>query len=397
MKPSRVLLIKGVSRYDVLRDFIDAVAAAFQARGIAPVVLDSAPLATHEQIFDALKAAGPVDLAFSFYMFGNYVDPQQRTLSEIIGAPFVVQYVDYPLSLREALDGTDKATAILTVDPSHADAIRKLYGPGRFAHLGFNPHAGTGEPFVLPASAAAFGAQRPIPIFFSGTYYRPVDPPWKDFPANIRRAFDEAADYATAQEFVPALDALDATLKRMGLDPHAPDPQIRQVRFLADKVHEWVRSLRRHRFFEVAAKVDLPLTVYGSGYDTDLPRFPNIDYRGVCGFRDAIRLMRQSRMVININANFGRGSHERPFTAMLAGAVAASDASTYYTEQFDAGREMMSFRWQHLEQDLAGLRDLAEDPARLFAIAQAGQHKTAHNHRWANRLDAIIAAAGEAD
>ena len=396
MNPSRVLLIKGQSRYDVLRDFIDAVADAFRARGIEPVVLDSAPLKTHDEIYAALKAVGRVDLAFSFYIYGHYVDPHGRTLGEIIGAPHVVQYVDYPLSLREALDGTDSEAAILTVDPSHADAIRKLYGPDRFAHVGFNPHAGTGEPFALPASAAAYVAGRPIPVLFSGTYYRLVDPPWKDFPANVRRVFDGAADYALSQEFVPALEALDATLKRMGLDPDVPDPSIRQVRMLADKVHEWVRVLRRHKFFEAAAKVGLPLTVTGAGYDDDLPRFPNIDYRGQSGFHDAIALMRQSRMVININANFGRGSHERPFTAMLAGAVAASDFSTWYTDQFDAGREMALFRWQHLEEDLAGLRDLSEDPARLFAIAQAGQHKTARDHRWANRIDAVIRAADPA-
>ena len=58
MTPSRVLLIKGQSRYDVLRDFTDAVAAAFRARGIEPVVLDSAPLKTHDEIFAALKAVG---------------------------------------------------------------------------------------------------------------------------------------------------------------------------------------------------------------------------------------------------------------------------------------------------------------------------------------------------
>ena len=42
MTPSRVLLIKGVSRYDVLRDFTDAAAAAFRARDIEPVVLNLA-------------------------------------------------------------------------------------------------------------------------------------------------------------------------------------------------------------------------------------------------------------------------------------------------------------------------------------------------------------------
>ena len=81
---------------------------------------------------------------------------------------------------------------------------------------------------------------------------------------------------------------------------------------------------------------------------------------------------------------------------MLAGAVAVSDFSTYYADQFDVEREMMLFRWRHLEEDLAALYDVAEDPARLLEIAQAGQRKTSQHHRWANRIDTIVAVAGKA-
>ena len=35
----------------------------------------------------------------------------------------------------------------------------------------------------------------------------------------------------------------------------------------------------------------------------------------------------------------------------------------------------MLFRWRHLEEDLAALREVAEDPVRLLEIAQAGQRK----------------------
>lgn len=387
----RVLLIKALSRYNVLRDFTDEVDRALCARGIETVVADLALTKTDADDLAILSAAGPVDFGFTFYVYGHYVDPAKRSIGEIIGAPLVVQHVDYPLTHHDALARTAASSAILTVDPSHVDAIRKVFGPSRFAHVGFNPHAAIGEPHPPASSPAAFAAERPISILFSGSWYAPSAPPWKDFPEFVRKLFDDAADLALSVEFVPALDAIDTVLSSIGADP--ADPQFLPVRAFAHLTHEWVRASRRRAFFAAAAKVGLPLTIYGEGYDQAGFDRSNFDCRGTIDFDANIALMRQAKMVMNINANFGRGSHERPFTAMVAGAVAASDTSTYYAEQFESGREIVLYRWTHLEEDLAALRDLLGDPARMHEIAEAGHVNACRNHRWDNRIDTILAAA----
>ncbi len=347
----RVLLIKALSRYNVLRNFTDEVERALRARGIKTVVADMALTETDADDLAILSAVGPVDFGFTFFVYGDYVDSLKRSISQVIGAPLVVQYVDYPLTHRDSLARTAASSAVLTVDPSHVDTIHKVFGPARFTHLGFNPHAAVGEPHPPAASAAAFAAERPISVLFSGSWYAPGTRPWKDFPEFVRKLFDDAADLSLGMEFVPALDAIDTVLRGAGADP--ADPQFLVVRMLANLTHEWVRSSRRRAFFDAAAKVGLPLTIYGDGFETAGFDPGKFDYRGPVDCDANVALMRQAKMVVNINANFGRGSHERPFTAMVAGAVAASDTSTYYAEQFVLGHEIMLYRWTHLEEDLA--------------------------------------------
>jgi hypothetical protein len=387
----RVLLIKALSRYNVLRTFTDEVERALKARGIETVIADVAKTATEADDLALLSSAGPVDFGFTFLIYGNYADAAKRSIGEIIGGPMVIQHVDYPLSHRGTLVGTAASSAVLTVDPSHGDAVRQVFGAGRFAHVGFNPHAAVGEPHPPASSPAAFAAERPISILFSGSWYAPGLRPWKDTPEFVCKLFDDAVDLALSLEFIPALDALDTVLRAAGGDP--ADPQFLVVRMYADLVHEWVRATRRRAFFETAAKVGLPLTVCGEGYEQAGIDLSSFDCRGSVDIETNIALMRQSKVVANINANFGRGSHERPFTAMLAGAVAASDFSTYYADVFAPGREIVLYRWTDLEEDLAALRDLIDDPARLHAIAEAGHANTCANHRWANRIDTILAAA----
>jgi hypothetical protein len=387
----RVLLIKALSQYNVLRRFTDEVERALKARGIETVMADVAKT-TEADDLALLSSVGPVDFGFTFFVYGNYTDPAtKRSIGEIIGGPMVVQHVDYPLTSRGSLLGTAPSSAILTVDPSHVDAVRAVFGADRFAYVGFNPHAAVGEPHPPASSPAAFAAERPISILFSGSWYAPGERPWKDTPEFVCKLFDDAADLALSREFIPALEAVDTVLRAAGAEPS--DPQFLVVRMYADLIHEWVRATRRRAFFETAAKVGLPLTICGSDYERAGIDLSSFDCRGSVDSETNIALMRQSKVVANINANFGRGSHERPFTAMLAGAVAASDTSTYYTGAFEPGCEIVLYRWTHLEEDLAALRDLIEDPARLHAIAEAGHANTCANHRWDNRIDTILAAA----
>ena len=141
----RVILFKGRSAYDALRIFTDGLAQAFAARGFEPVIID---IPAEPDLAAALRreaAASPIALAHSFTLLGEWRDGEGRTVGEILGAPQVIQFVDYPFTHMQRLDGCTRAAAILVIDESHAEAIASVYGPDHFAHLGFCPHAAIGQ------------------------------------------------------------------------------------------------------------------------------------------------------------------------------------------------------------------------------------------------------------
>lgn len=95
-------------------------------------------------------------------------------------------------------------------------------------------------------------------------------------------------------------------------------------------------------------------------------------------------LMRRTRIVLNTNVNFGAGSHERPLSAALAGALPFSDHSRFWEQAF--GPEAPLYRWKDLDGAMDDLRALAVDPERAYASVREA-------HTWDHRVATIIAAA----
>jgi Glycosyl transferases group 1 len=395
MEPAlRIILIKGRSTYDLLRAFIDDAATGFAEAGHAPEILDVVAEPDIGAGLARRAAEAPIDLVYSLNILGDFRDPEGRTLGDIAGAPHVLHFVDHPLSHLERLEKTPANAAVLTIDPSHADAIVSIYGEDRFAYVGFCPHAAVGPTTSPGADVGAFQASRPIPILFPGTYAPVGAPPWSAMQAGVQRLFEAAVEIALASEWTAGHLALDAAMRSAGLSPE--DPQFSGFRKLASYVHERVRAVRRTQVLDAAARAGLLVHVAGKGYDGLLARFPNLTFAGDVGFLDSVTLMARSRVVLNINANFGAGSHERPLCALNAGAAAISDLSSFYADHFEEGREMSLYRWRDLGAGIAALSELAGDPRAAFEMATAGQVKVLAGHRWKHRAAVIIAAAEQA-
>jgi hypothetical protein len=105
--------------------------------------------------------------------------------------------------------------------------------------------------------------------------------------------------------------------------------------------------------------------------------------------------MRQSRLVLNTNGNFGAGSHERPFSASLAGAATFSDFSRYYAQVFEPGINIELFCWKNLTAGMEKLASLVAEPQRCFDYARSAKAMTLAGHTWDRQIDQIL-AAGEA-
>lgn len=397
----KVALLKGQSQYGALGYFTYELARALAARGIDAAIIALETVRTGSELAGRLRELAPLGLVFSFNTPVDCLVRDGHALIEMTGAPHVVQFVDHPLHHIDRLKRMSRDTAILVVDHSHQRTIKTLFGPDHFVHVAFNPHGALGEPCPLPGDVRAFVAERPIAALFAGSIRRPDKPAWDEFPEFVKRVFAAATDAAMSREWLPALEALDSALADFGLDPRGKNlppevtEELRSLREAAITIHDWIRSERRWHLVEAAARAGLPLTMVGSGAEADIARFANIDHRGAVTFEETLRLMRQARMVLNVNANFGEGSHERPLTAMLAGAAVASDASTFYAQAFADGHDIALFRWTSLESDLAAIAARLRDDEAVFEMAKAGQRKVLEGHRWVHRVDNILAAARE--
>jgi len=387
-------MFKGKSQYGGTRLFIDHAAAAFQRRGAKVDVIDFADAVTMDEALGILLAGvaqGAADLLFSINVAGE-INHEGRSLAQIYGAPHVVWHVDHVLSQQARLDAMLPGGRLLMVDPTQIEVLQSLYGPDRFASLGFMPHAAIGEPAPEDPDPETFADRRPIELLWCGSIQRPGERSWAAAPAPTRALFDDALDLALSVEWMPSHVAFDTALAARGIDIN--DPENRDARYSAVYIDLYVRITRRFEFIKAVAKTGLPIHICGVGWERDLYRFKRGTYHGAVDMSQAAAMMRQARVVLNTNANFGGGSHERPFSALLAGAASFSDHSRYYGEVFEEGRDIALYRWRDLHAAMEQLHNLVARPETAWEIARNGRAKVLAGHTWDSRVDNILAAAG---
>jgi hypothetical protein len=163
--------MKGHSQYGGTQLFSDLAAQAFQRRGYQTDVLERC---YDEDIIAHVEASGRYDLVFTINIRGEFRDANGRTLGEVCGGPHVLWHTDYVFSQAERLRLTPKSTALLLVDPTQVQAVRSIYGPHRFDHVSFFPHAAVGSPAVDDDDVASFVERRPIGILWMGSFQSPV-------------------------------------------------------------------------------------------------------------------------------------------------------------------------------------------------------------------------------
>lgn len=388
----RILMIKGQSQYGGTRLFIDKAAQAFRGRGHTVEVLDFGDVADGAPRLLAHAPTAGVDLVLTINIAGEFHDAQGRPLSALYRAPHVVWHTDYIFSQIARLRATPKSTALLLVDPTQVEGVRSIYGEGRFDHIGFFPHPAVGEPAPDDATLGEFLERRPIGVLWSGGFQTP-ELPWRDVAGPARQLYQDAFDLALSLEWIPPLDALDAALAARGVD--LCDPAMAPLREAAGLIDVAVRSARRFEFLTAVAETGLPLHICGAGWESQLHRFRNATYEGAVDMTRMTELMRRSRLVLNTNGNFGAGSHERPFSASLAGAATFSDLSRYYAQVFEPGANIELFHWKDLAGGIEKLTNLAADPQRCFDYARSAKAVTLAGHTWDRQIDQIV-AAGEA-
>lgn len=385
----RILVIKGKSQYGGTRLFGDEAAAAFGRHGHQTEVLDLGAGDTYEADLLVAANARPYDLVLTFNILGDFRSPQGLTMAELFGGAHVVWHTDYVLTNWDRLQGTPPTTTLLVVDPTQINALIAAGGEDRY-RARFFPHPAVGQPVADEPDVETFMAARPIPVLWSGGFVQP-DRPWSAASPTTQKVMDGAVELAMSREWMAPHVALAQMLRSVGFD--VLDPAKRHNLASASVIDAAVRVRRRHAFLLALAESGVELHICGQGWEPHLHRFKGATYHGAVEMTQMVQLMRQSRLVLNTNGNFGAGSHERPFSASLAGAATFSDISRYYAAEFQPGENIELFSWLDLPGAMDRLRALSADPERCWRFARSAKQLTLARHTWDRRVPDILEAA----
>lgn len=301
------------------------------------------------------------------------------SLWELWGTPCYNIIVDHPMYYSDTLDTPPQNGIVVCADRHHEDYIRRFYPLVRKTM--FLPTAGE---YLHPYAALKPFADRSIDVLFIGSYKYNDD--ITNDPLGMQlaeeliqypdRTFEETAEHCLRYNHY---NLSDAELKEF----------IQEHRFIDTNIS----ALFRREILKTLVNAGITVTVYGERFEkTDLCNHPNFIYKGRCSTEEGIRYMGDSKIVLNQLAWFKAGSSERIYEAMLQGAVALTDDSTYLRETFAEDVDIKFYSLSHLDALPCIVRSiLSSDPDRIEMLRSNAYRKVMKHHTWLQRTETLLA------
>ncbi|MBQ2010630.1 MAG: glycosyltransferase family 1 protein, partial [Selenomonadaceae bacterium] len=205
--------------------------------------------------------------------------------------------------------------------------------------------------------------------------------------SRVAKILDDAADYLEVNaEGVFA--ALKYVLQARGLQG---DEYLRRMLPYCWDLLLYIKSYRRLKAVELLARNDIPVDVFGNGWDI-VPFAGKLKLHGPVSYEQSLEIASQAKIIFQDQAEFNHGAHDRVFTGMLNGAVVVSEFSHYLAEEFEAGRDLFMFDWQNGDKQVQVIHELLADESKRLSVAVSAYGKAVRRHRWANRAERILEA-----
>jgi hypothetical protein len=288
---------------------------------------------------------------------------------------------DSPLRKLEKLAQFPKLGLVGLVDLDFQELLSEVSKTGR-GSIPF-PHAGPSARTNLPRTG-----DRPIDVLIIGNISSAfsteewVQSTSKGDPTIIRCLQNAMARCRSSTDALWKIFQEEARGAALAI----PDPQTLayyvnalETQLIADRRRDLLRALKT-----------IPAHYYGGG-TAPVPNLgASVSSHGPIPFLDALDLMQQAKIVIDVSPSFRNGAHERVFYAQSRGAYVLTEPSrflTYEVEQ-DLGIGFLPYDSTELEATVQAILDRGQkdlDNVREKAIAHYNR-----THTWACRTQSLL-------
>lgn len=387
----KILVMKGISRYNVLRRAADEVIEGFQSLGHHVDVMDL----SQEEDLNLVNVLdyGQYQLVYSFQAlcFELIVDENETPLfAKFPDTKFVGHIVDLPIYHRHRLSTNHSSNMyIAVIDRNHIDFIKKHYT--NVKNVEFIPHGGFAPTMTIPY------AEKKIDVFFSSSYESPMvalekidrlESVFLRIAENVINKMMELGDWN-----------LDKMLRNYLREVKFDCTEEEYLLILTSifEVDEFVRFITRHNLVYDLLEAGIHVTVCGQGWE----KFPK-DYKDRLTILSSEgmdidasnQLMANAKIVINQAPTLIDGTHERVFSAMRSGSVAVTHDYSIWKEYFTDEENVILYDGNNPIDLASKIKYLLQNPIDAEKIAKAGQSIAESKHKWEDNAQRILTYLG---
>ena len=386
----KVLIFKGESRYNVLTEAANQIAAGFEARGYEVKMMDL-PKWNSESL---KEAAMPYSFLFSCQALGfeTMLSDVQPLISGIPNAYIGWIFDDVIYHKSRVKNACYDNTWLLTIDKECGRAIQKMFPEVR--HVNCLHHGGfcatiTGE---KKAEEAFWNEnKKDIDVLFPANLGERLPFEWYVENTSKVEGFlaNRIVEILKKRPYLATRKALELVLEELG--EKLTSELLHELDDMISVVDGYIRWQSRYDVLLALLKAGIRVTLIGEGaaYEQLAEEYPGqLHFMGGADILDVVKLMARSKVVINPCSIYSEGLHERLCTALLCKAVCFTPWSPYLEENY--GNCFQYIKLDNLDEMTAEIQYILEHPEAVEEQVEANYTYAMEYHTWKKRGEEII-------
>ena len=330
-----IVFRKGEYLYDSLRMITDYIIDHLRRAQIEVTVFDMA--SSDEDILSSYQRLlnEHYDAAFSISSFGEHVlEWDGKNIFDLRNMPFYDYILDHPLEHDQYLLNHGDNFHAICIDKQHADFIKRHYPSVKSAS--FLPLGAVGNIQTVPESFESFH-KREYDIVFTGSHMN-IDGMIDEIklqPTAISRITLELINYLLNNRTDTIEKGLTQVLLHSFNEADISEDLMHQfISLAADlKVLPYIRTYIREEQLRLLAKTDIPIHVFGNGWDDLSAKWGgSIVWHQSVNYDQIPAIYQKAKIVLNTMVTFKDGQHDRIPLALSAGSNVLTDYSLYLDE-----------------------------------------------------------------
>ncbi len=226
-----------------------------------------------------------------------------------------------------------------------------------------------------------------IDILFTGSYFGAPTKVWDNNTNLPKEILDQISDLLIHDEYTTIAAALKKVLGKHNIKLSRKFNQ--KNTSLMTLIMSYVRQYKRNELITKLCQHGIPITIYGKSWESMAKEFSTITFKGDVCTEETIALTKRAKIIINTNANFTHGAHDRVFTGICNGAVVFTDRSTFYDNQFADEKDILYYSFNSIDKDIDKLKLYINDNEKLYSMATNCYDKIQNHDLWEHRATLI--------